>query len=675
MAGDQLPVLTLDIDESKIAALNEISEKFKAAFSVGPGGFPVPQTAPTTSPPDFPAIPPAQPGTGGDSGKKGEDSEFDKFLKNLNKDAKATLKTFGLINKTLGVTTSTLKGLFTTTVSWGARLAAIGGGGLFGYGYMAHRATEQYKSSQGLGVSTGEMQAANNVYGSRFSNTGNILQALAAAQNDPTNPQYAGLMSLGINPQDGAAANLPKLLEGVSRLLKQYKDTGVSQAVLKGYGLDGVIDVATANQVLTNSDRLPQLNKQFTEQSQRLDRDLGSGTQQSYQDLSARFLDNASRIGNTFLKTLARLNGPISRISDNLTASIEKFLNGRNGQALFDMLANGLEKLGNWLGSDDFQRDLDSFSKAVKRIAQAIGSAIDWLAGYGIKAPTSVDEARRQSSFDVRESVDDSYSRRIADENRARENGPAKDSFDDNTPDGDSAKKRTSAVQQPVEEKGSGVGFLRAVGNTTLGLLTGGNVTIDSMEERWKSGGWNGYKNDLVKTVSAKNDEAGLPRGLLPAVADTESSWNPKAFNKSSGAAGLFQFIADTGNRYGLSAQERYDPEKSSSAAAQYFQDNLKRYGGDIAKSLAQYNGGNAAVTSDGNLSLKKETVDYLLKILPQVQGGLEQHPGIRQKLETASSTLAQGGKNDRATIDLQIAQVPGSDISAQVKGIYVTPR
>ncbi len=643
MAGDQLPVLTLDIDESKITALNEISEKFKAAFSVGPGGFPVPQTAPTTSSPDFPVITPPQPGTGGDSNKKGEDSEFDKFLKNLNKDAKATLKTFGLINKTLGVTTSTLKGLFTTTVSWGARLAAIGGGGLFGYGFMAHRATEQYKSSQGLGVSTGEMQAANNVYGSRFSNTGNILQALAAAQNDPTNPQYAGLMSLGINPQDGAAANLPKLLEGVSSLLKQYKDTGVSQAVLKGYGLDGVIDVATANQVLANSDRLPQLNKQFAEQSQRLDRDLGSGTQQSYQDLSARFLDNASRIGNTFLKTLARLNGPISRISDNLTASIEKFLNGRNGQALFDTLANGLEKLGNWLGSDDFQRDLDSFSKAVKRIAQAIGSAIDWLAGYGIKAPTSVDEARSQSSFDV---------------TRTKEE----------------LAKKGQTEKQAAEENASGTGFLKAVGNTVVGILSGGNVTIDEIQERWKYGGWNGRKEELFKTVSAKNDEAGLPGGLLPAVAETESSWNPKAFN-SSGAAGLFQFIPDTANRYGLTAQDRYDPEKSASAAAQYFQDNLKRYGGDIAKSLAQYNGGNAAVTSDGNLSLKKETVDYLLKILPQVQGGLEQHPGIRQKLETASSTLAKGGKNDRATIDLQIAQVPGSDISAQVKGIYVTPR
>lgn len=666
MAGDQLPVLTLDIDESKIAALNEISEKFKAAFSIGPGGISfnnVPQPGQPVK------KDPAQAGEGEDSRQRDEKGRFlpannspltdkyrsqqnkpnqnaegDKFLKNLGKTARGTLKTFGLINKTLGVTGVVLKKLFTTTVTWGARLAAISGGGLFGYGFLAHRATEQYKSAQGLGVTTGEMQAANNVYGSRFSNTDNLLQALAAAQNDPTNPQYAGLMSLGINPQDGAAANLPKLLEGVSSLLKQYKGTGVSQAVLKGYGLDGVIDVATANQVLANSDRLPQLNKQFAAQSQRLDNDLGSGTQQSYQDLSARFMGNASRIGNTFLKTLARLNGPIGRISDNLTASIEKFLNGRNGQALFDTLANGLQKLGNWLGSDDFQTDLDSFSKAVKRIAQAIGAAIDWLAGYGIKAPTSVDEARSQSSFDVTRSKEE-------------------------------LAKKGQTPKQAAEENSSGKGFLKALGNTTLGLLSGGTVTVDSIEERWKSGGWNGYQEDLKTNVAKKNAEARLPDGLLPAVAETESTWNPKAFNTSSGAAGLFQFTTDTGNRYGLTAQERYDPEKSATAAAQYFQDNLKRYGGDIAKSLAQYNGGNAAVTSDGNLSLKKETVDYLLKILPQVQGGLEQHPGIRQQLTTASNTLAQGGKNDRATIDLQIAQMPGSDISAQVKGIYVTPR
>lgn len=638
MAGDQLPVLTLDIDESKISALNEISEKFKAAFSVGPGGFPVPQSVPAPTP-DLPSVPPAVPGQEKGPSQKGGDSEFDKFLKTLNKDAKATLKTFGLINKTLSVTTSTLKGLFTTTVSWGARLAAIGGGGLFGYGYMALRATEQYKSSQGLGVSTGEMQAANNVYGSRFSNTGNILQALAAAQNDPTNPQYAGLMSLGINPQDGAAANLPKLLEGVSILLKQYKGTGVSQAVLKGYGLDGVIDVATANQVLANSDRLPQLNKQFADQSQRLDRDLGSGTQQSWQDLSARFMDNANRIGNTFLKTLARLNGPIGRISDNLTASIEKFLNGRNGQALFDTLATGLQNLGNWLGSDDFQRDLDSFSKAVKRIAQAIGSAIDWLAGYGIKAPESVDEARSQSSFDVTRSKEE-------------------------------LAKKGLTEKQAAEENASGVGFLRAMGNTVVSLLTGGNVTIDAAEERWKAGGWANHGGNK-QPRGLRNNNPGNLNFVGQYGAKLEDGPNARFAQFPTMLDGIAALDKQVGLylKRGTNTIDKimdiYAPKSDKNDTAAY-KSYLSRFTGLGTKE---------EIDPSNNEQIKRLIVGIINHENGPAASAISGDDVLKAMAMNRGGQALPGSASSHQAVKIEVVQQPGSDISAQVKGIYVTPR
>lgn len=393
MAGNQLPVLTLDFDDEKIKKLQEISDKFKEAFAIAPGGKPLPGGSHT----------PSVPSTWGDKGnKRVPETQFDKFLKGLNKDAQGTLKTFGLINKTLQTTTSRLKGLFQTTISWGVKIAAIGGGGgMFGYGYMTNHVAQQYRSSQGLGVTTGQMQAASAVYGTRISNTGNIMQALANAQDNPGDPNYSALMALNINPRDGAAANMPKLFERVTSLLKQYKDTGVSQSILKAYRLDGMIDVATANQILANSDRFPQLNQQFAEQSQKLDSAMGSGTQQKYQDLSARFAINANRIGNSFIKALARLSGPIGRISDNLTASIERFLNGRNGQALFDTLASGLEKLGKWLGSDDFQTDLKTFAICVKKIITAIGDVISWIAGNvpGVKIPRSIEEAKKDSYF------------------------------------------------------------------------------------------------------------------------------------------------------------------------------------------------------------------------------------------------------------------------------------
>lgn len=629
MAGNQLPVLTLDFSDEKIQKLQEIADKFKNALSIGPGGLPyptTPQPAPTAPFPVPTASPPAtRPEGGGAGGKKTpSDTGFEKFLKNLNKEAQGTLKTFTLINKTLGATTNTLKGLFTTTISWGAKLAAISVAGPFGYGYMAHRATEQYKASQGLGITTGQMQAAKNVYGSRISGTGNILQTLAAAQNDPTNPQYAGLMSLGINPQNGAAQNLPLLMERVASLLSQYKGTGVSQTVLNSRGLGGIIDVATANQLLANSDRMPELNKQYQAQSNQLDRNMGTGTQQSYQDLSARFAYNADRIGNSFLKALSGLSRPIGLISDNLTTSIDRFLNGRNGKALFDTLANGLQKLGSWLGGDDFQTDLKTFADCVKVIVSALGDAIKWIAG--------------------------------------------------NVPG--------------VNLKGAGVGPDGAssayvdFGNKYLGgNLPGANpMTNQYTGEYFKESDVHkkyqmpdSLKTNVQTFVEAANKTANLPNGLMSAIAQKESSWNPLALNEVSGAAGLFQFMPGTAKAYGLEGNDVYDPNKATVAAGRYLNDLNKRYKGDVAKMLTSYNGGR--IDKEGNLSLKKETVDYLLKILPQVEGATEQHPGIMRQLEAANTVLGAGGKNDRATITLQVDQKPGSDISAQVKGITLAPR
>ncbi len=646
-------MLTLDFSDEKIQKLQEIADKFKSAFSIGPGGLPaVPGNSRPPVEPKQPASPEPGNSTGPDSATSRERDEkgrfvpsrqnlpvpgsppkgqfntagtpFGNFFQNLDKTSKGTLKTFTLINKTLKVTTSTLKGLFKTTVSWGAKLAAISVAGPFGYGYMAHRATEQYKTSQGLGMTTGQMQAAKNVYGSRFSGTNTILQALADAQNDPTNPQYAGLMSLGINPQNGAAQNLPVLMERVASLLSQYKGTGVSQTVLNSRGLGGIIDVATANQLLANSDRLPELNKQYQVQSNQLDRNMGGGTQQSYQDLSAKFAYNADRIGNSFLKALSRLSGPIGRISDNLTVSIDRFLNGRNGKALFDTLANGLDKLGNWLGSDDFQTDLKTFADCVKAIITALGHAIKWIAG--------------------------------------------------NVPD--------------VNLNGAGVGADGAnsayvdFGNKYLGgNLPGANpMTNQYTGEYFKESDVHkkyqmpdALKTNVQTFVETVNKTANLPNGLMSAIAKKESSWNPLALNEASGAAGLFQFMPGTAKAYGLKGNDVYDPNKATVAAGRYLNDLNKRYKGDVAKMLTSYNGGK--IDKEGNLSLKKETVDYLIKILPQVQGAIDQHPGIMWQLSEARSDLAKGGKDDRATIKLQIDQKPGSDISAQVKGIYVTPR
>jgi membrane-bound lytic murein transglycosylase D len=76
-------------------------------------------------------------------------------------------------------------------------------------------------------------------------------------------------------------------------------------------------------------------------------------------------------------------------------------------------------------------------------------------------------------------------------------------------------------------------------------------------------------------------DARGMPRDLLY-LAMIESGFNPRAYSRSR-AAGLWQFIRETGARYGLdvnsAVDERNDPVKATQAALGYLSDLHERFG------------------------------------------------------------------------------------------------
>jgi hypothetical protein len=70
----------------------------------------------------------------------------------------------------------------------------------------------------------------------------------------------------------------------------------------------------------------------------------------------------------------------------------------------------------------------------------------------------------------------------------------------------------------------------------------------------------------------------GVDPNALIQTAGVESNFNPSAFNKGSGASGLFQFVSSTARQYGLSDPQQ--AEQSADAAARLWKDNtatLKR--------------------------------------------------------------------------------------------------
>ncbi len=140
----------------------------------------------------------------------------------------------------------------------------------------------------------------------------------------------------------------------------------------------------------------------------------------------------------------------------------------------------------------------------------------------------------------------------------------------------------------------------------TLYMLKNANRYFPMIEERLKA---NGVPDDFKYVCAA------------------ESSLQPAA-TSTVGAASMWQFMKDTGPRYGLEinedVDERYNVAKATDAACAYFKDSYKKFGSWTA-AAASYNCGqggyNNQVTFQGgatfyDMVFPEETNRYIFRIL-----------------------------------------------------------
>jgi len=97
--------------------------------------------------------------------------------------------------------------------------------------------------------------------------------------------------------------------------------------------------------------------------------------------------------------------------------------------------------------------------------------------------------------------------------------------------------------------------------------------------------------------IEAKNK---LPEGLLSAIHMQESRGNANAYNKSSGAAGGFQFLEGTAKQYGV--KDRYNLAQSAEGAGKYMAYLLDLFKGDLDKAVSAYHAGEGNVQRGTNI-------------------------------------------------------------------------
>src|SRR3954464_4490795 len=155
---------------------------------------------------------------------------------------------------------------------------------------------------------------------------------------------------------------------------------------------------------------------------------------------------------------------------------------------------------------------------------------------------------------------------------------------------------------------------------------------------------WLDRKNTWEPMISAKLEKRDMPQDLIY-LAMIESGFDPKAKSPAK-AGGLWQFISETGKRYGLTVNKKIDernvPEKATDAALSYLSDLHARFGSwylaaaayntgenRVARIMRQVTGSEKGTDADYyriSSRLPKETQDYVPMMI--AAGRISKDPG-----------------------------------------------
>lgn len=279
--------------------------------------------------------------------------ELDKKQKDFNKSVKNGSQS---LKEAASHTASIAKNLASSVVSigkWMALGATVGG---FGLGGLASSASDYRKRAQGLGVTTGQIRAAEISLG-RYIDPQSALTNISNIQSDLNRAPILG--RLGAQQGMNAAENLPNIIR---QSVAMFKQGGGTKQYAEAMGLTDVFSMEELRRLSSLSrEELEKTIESYKKAQKSLD--VSDKSSRSWQDFWFKIKEAGQVIETALIDKLVALAPKLIEFSNAITSLLLKFI----------------DAFGNYLGTEKFQQDAKSLGELFKNLSIKLVEAANFL--------------------------------------------------------------------------------------------------------------------------------------------------------------------------------------------------------------------------------------------------------------------------------------------------------
>jgi hypothetical protein len=236
----------------------------------------------------------------------------------------------------------------------------------FGLGGLASSAATARRQAQGYGINTGDLRAANVNFG-KYINSESAFSNIAGTKDSNDRWIYG---RVGVDTTGKSAADiLPEYLE---KVVQAFKATGNNTSTAASTGLTSVI---SQDELLALASLKPQeladTIKSF--QQDRVTFANSDDTNKGWQDFLVSLQRAGQQIETSLIDNLKTLTPYLTDLSEGIVKAINSFVSSGGLQEWIKIVGEGLKKLGSYLGSKEFQEDIEKFFVGMHKMAELVG--------------------------------------------------------------------------------------------------------------------------------------------------------------------------------------------------------------------------------------------------------------------------------------------------------------